>query len=154
MNETQLKKQLIIKRKNIRHKLNLLKNHDIKHDFLFSPVTKHLVEIEETLKKPKNKQKTLEVFEEPKSKKEHDTMKHEISQTKMDILKNIDFTSGDETDEYSNSETSGSSKQSQTFKSRKEEMASNSLSEYLEQYDPLPRKYVAGILSDDKKNLI
>lgn len=54
VNEKELKKRLIIKRQNVRKKLNLLKHGEIAQESAFSPITKHLKNIESKLQTSSN----------------------------------------------------------------------------------------------------
>lgn len=153
MNEKELKKLLAIKRKIVKNKLQLLKHGEIIKENIFSPITRRLENIQSELKQNINKNvsqdsisnkmlKTDEftntnfnnsdkiynesVYNDNKSENFKAT---DISGIKRSILENV----GEEDEEINKVNRNGD---------RFKDIADDSFIEYLDQYDPLPRKYI------------
>lgn len=200
VNEKRIKKRLIAKRKNIKRKLDQLKQGKYVQEAAFVPITKHLKNIENIFqdvnyddrkktiikdeikeKSPikldldtKNKQmspKEIQFSEKPPIKMEledyHETpkMPHKLkkqlssastpinlykedyndfedepSNIKKSILESSNYSDTDETEEQ----------QQQQQNKRFEDIAEKSFNDYLEQYDPLPRKYIRGMYNESE----
>lgn len=207
--EKALKRKLIEKRKIVKHKLDLLKQNEVEHEDMFSPITKHLKKIETKLVQPppappptasstaeapvdfeKTERETEQEEEEgndyeiPLNSFKEDgyhwrniqstpftssgkRQQHQfIHSTPHSSLLNINGDDDDVDDDDDNEDgikqsiienISGEERehqeklQSQYERSRKEDLLNASIQEYLEQYRPLPRRYIRGLIEDKNK---
>lgn len=156
-----LKKRLIQKRQNVKNKLKLLRQGQVLQEDLFNPITKHLKNIEYKLDGSQNISSNLEPeqFLSQNSQREIISNKkeegreeveddNETSDLKKSIINDINFEDEEieEEEEIDNSQSKVPMNESQRF----EDIAKQSFVDYLEQYDPLPRKYVRGMYTDNE----
>lgn len=208
--EKQIKRMLIAKRRDIKNKLEVLKQGQIERDRAFSPITKHLQNIENKLENTKQKKKKIkeeEVYEmmEPKNefiptkrfKQEQSALSFPQSSTSSynfnidddddDVNENVSkrfknrtpiglstpksyayasaassigaeeekeksFQNCSRGEEEEEEEQEGEQNQNlEQDKSKAEAFFHESFEDYLEQYDPLPRKYIREMLTNETK---
>lgn len=186
MNEKELKKRLISKRKSVKNKLDLLKHGEMVQERKFDPITKHLKNIEGKLDVSQNilnneyrvkkegeeeegREHSSKIYKVPKresikkssslllkppprktTKKSHSSVSSsnlegeddsdDISFSKRTIIEDIKS-------EDSESDTAISPRLSDV------DLEEKSYTDYLEQYEPLPRKYIHLIHKADKRGL-
>lgn len=168
-NDKKIKKKLIAKRKIIKNKLDLLKHGLIKQEKKFFPITKHLLNIENKLEDSSNKRTKNEIErdlnnsyysdqdEAPQhtsSNKKHDDDDYKIlaEETPQRKRKREPSSSFDNKlsilEEALSEEELADKHEKDTFA---ESTTETSFDDYLEQYDPLPRKYIRDMIHDDNK---
>ncbi|CAG9761264.1 unnamed protein product [Ceutorhynchus assimilis] len=147
-----LKNKLILKRKIIREKLNLLKQGQILQEHLFQPITKHLTNIETQLDKNLNlaqqqqEKTTIAIPTTKKLKKEQDEEDNYDYEEEDDVFKKVN-SELDNVEKYATDEEEAR-KQKDFNESRQNEFLNLSQSEYLDQFDPLPAKYIQEFIND------
>lgn len=139
MNERALKKKLVIKRKSIKNKLALLKYGESEQDKMYNPITKHLKTIEnkiESKKNPSRENQTKIEFDNYDDYDEYKTLK-KIKKKEHDLLDETKYEDFDVDEDVSLEE-----------KNKK----LDEYNAYLEQLNPLPKKYIVGLNNDDSAN--
>lgn len=152
-NEKEIKKKIITKRKDIKSKLDILKHGELVHQNFFSPLTKHLANIETELTKTQQQQQQI-----PKTEKQflYNEFTPKIRRKEIKIeRKNISDDDDDDDTEVSGlkrtilDEIDNPIYESST-PNRIQDITNESFRDYLEQYDSLPRKYIHNLYNDTK----
>lgn len=174
-NEKEIKRRLIAKRKIVKQKLDYLQQGETAHEDIFSPITKHLKNIETKLPPPaavthKEEEKATNKVVSPfilNEKDGSDFNEENISNnsTPLPPRRRLNFESmweNDENDEPSaikrslieeaNQQEENYATQLQTEReTRNQRIFEESFQDYLEQYEPLPRKYIKNMITDVDK---
>lgn len=177
LKEKELKRKIIIKRRNIKKKLELLKQGEIVQENAYSPITKHLAAIASDIKNNSyinnnhnntnissksdnslNDQNINNTITTTTSEKNIPTLQITSSPKKKRKLQNTfveDFYDYDNDDISSikQSMIDESSSNSKHSERRFIDLEETSFRDYLEQYDPLPRKYISKMYTSEKNQL-
>lgn len=161
-----IKRRLIVKRKHIQSKLQQLKHGEMLQESVFTPITKHLKTIESTLQNSgtlknqvvdqqkkdyhiKTEQPNIDSdslsLKTPLNRKATRTLSISNRRTREDVKQKLleDINSSDYDDEDDDEDLD---------KNRFQDVTELSFIDYLDQYDPLPRKYIKEMYEDvDKK---
>lgn len=156
-NIKKLKERLIEKRKIIRNKLNLLKHGDFVQENMMLPITKHLKNIENIIvgEENKTKQNTTEKTSSPKKEQQqHQELqqKQEKQEPAVDFLKDEEVFETYPNDDNEIGDTEVNAISSDNLSQNLGQINERVLDEYLEQYHPLPRKYVHDMMTDTENS--
>lgn len=180
LSEAELKRRLINKRRIVKEKLDILKHGEIVKEKMFSPITKHLKEIENTLHKNThennkfnerkvedrsikseinypleaatagfsgvNKLREEDSFTTPKL---SNRMSEQLSTPLTQISLYQNETEDPSADKLSILDEVNLEDTAKERHSKFADLANRSYADYLDQYAPLPRKYISGMYSDD-----